>query len=202
MQVILKQSEITAALAAYMVNVLGATGVTPETLNVVYKQGRSDKNGMTAELEIEAPTYERPKADSGLQVFIVESALSSLGKAATAGNDLTSGETAVPVETTYASAALAPVAAPVEAAVEPEVLVDNLPEAKPEPEVLVYEGERRAEDRAEETTQVAERVAELDDEVAAALAEDEAADAAEAQLEEAVAAAVEPVATPGAALFS
>lgn len=57
MQITLKQSEITSAIATYLTTVLGIQNVSPETLSVVYKQGRVDKNGMTAELDIEGPSY-------------------------------------------------------------------------------------------------------------------------------------------------
>lgn len=122
MQVILKQSEITAALAMYMVNVLGATGVTPETLNVVYKQGRSDKNGMTAELEIEAPKYDKPFAVSGGETFVTGEIIE---KASVAG------------ETLQSLTSLEPDA----------IAISEEVEARSDAALTQYEGERRAEDR-------------------------------------------------------
>ena len=122
MQVILKQSEITAALAMYMVNVLGATGVTPETLNVVYKQGRSDKNGMTAELEIEAPKYDKPFVNSGGETFLSGAVI---GKASVADSGLLAGF-----------------------GVEPDAIaISEEAEARSDGALTQYEGERRAEDR-------------------------------------------------------
>lgn len=173
MQVTLKQSEITAAIAAYLTNVLGVSNVAPETLSVVYKQGRSDKNGMTAELDIEAPAYERPKQ------FVPSCAAAPevlttkvLGEDPALGNVGASSET--PTETTSVSAAQAPEAAPAEVAVEPE------------PTGLVYDGERRSEERSELVDGLPEAEPEPEvevpvelDEVAQALAEDAAAEAAE-----------------------
>lgn len=218
MQVTLKQSEITAAIAAYLTSALGVTGVSPETLSVVYKQGRSDKNGMTAELEIDAPAYNAPKlatastissatSDPVEHACVAEGSVATLLAASLAnselatelGNETVSVETAGPVSTTSASDAVAMEAAPAVVVPEAELPVDP----------PVYEGERRAVARDEvavteagvvieepvvETTPVADRVAELDDEVAAALAEDAAADLADAE------AAVQP-ATQSSALF-
>lgn len=127
MQVILKQSEITAALAAYMVNVLGATGVTPETLNVVYKQGRSDKNGMTAELEIEAPKYDKPFVVSGGETFVTGAVIE---KASVADSGLLTGF-----------------------GVEPDAIaISEEVEARSDAALTQYEGERRAEDPVTELT--------------------------------------------------
>lgn len=189
MQVTLKQSEITAAIARYLSEVLGVSGVSPETLAVVYKQGRSDKNGMTAELEIDAPAYERPKQ------FVPECAVApelvagsqttsttASASAVELGNDQ-SGETAGPGATTSVLSAQLHEPAPVVAVVDAELL----------PEVPAYEGERRAEPREELAP-----VAEANDEVAQALAEDAAAEAVEeltAAVEEA------PTAPAGEALF-
>lgn len=208
MQVTLKQSEITAAIATYLTNVLGVSNVSPDTLAIVYKQGRSDKNGMTAELEIDAPVYEAKKA------FSPDCAVDSLpvAQAAKLGN-VHSESTVTPAETTSASAApLAEVAPVAVAAVVETSLVDNLPDVAPaaEVEVPVYEGERRAVERVAEVevapvVEVAgedlpvggteARVAELEAEVAAALAEDAAADLAEASDEAA------PVTETSSALF-
>lgn len=136
MQVILKQSEITAALAMYMVNVLGATGVTPETLNVVYKQGRSDKNGMTAELEIEAPKYVKPFAVSGGETFVTGEIIE---KASVADSGLLAGF-----------------------GVEPDAIaISEETEARSDAALTQYEDERRAEERvAELNSEVTQHLAE------------------------------------------
>lgn len=179
MQVTLKQSEITAAIAAYLTNVLGVSNVAPETLSVVYKQGRSDKNGMTAELDIEAPAYERPKQFVPSCATAPALTTKALGEDPAMGNGEPKSDV-IPTETTSVSDAQAPEAAPVEVAVEPE------------PTGLVYDGERRAEERTELVDNLPEvEVPVVLDEVAQALAEDAAAEAAE-----------EPVAEPKAeALF-
>lgn len=172
MQVTLKQSEITAAIAAYLTNVLGVSNVSPETLSVVYKQGRSDKNGMTAELDIEAPAYHKAEASNprAAQAFAIDddgkvninkesvnnaslthevaarSNDHAVGQASVAGS--TVGESlgnvsaSTQTEATSASAAQAPEVAPAEAVQDPEPTVL----AEPTP---VYEGERRAEPREE-----------------------------------------------------
>lgn len=178
MQVTLKQSEITAAIAAYLTNVLGVANVSPDTLSVTYKQGRSDKNGMTAELDIEAPAYEAKKAF--VPACSDSKAALPADPAVTLGNELPSGQTLSAL--TCASAVAAPEVAPVVAAVEPSPVLTEALEtlASTTP---VYEGERRAEPR-DEVTPVADRVVELNDEVAQALAEDAAADAAEPAIEE------------------
>jgi hypothetical protein len=217
MQVTLKQSEITAAIAAYLTSALGVQGVSPETLTVTYKQGRSDKNGMTAELEIDAPAYNAPKSvtasttssatsDPADKAYVVEGAATTLlasnvantELAAELGNALTSGETAGPGSTTSASDA--PQVGLVQAVVVD--VVEPSPELPVDP-VEVYDGERRAEPRdalevAPEDLPVGgtvERVAELEDEVTAALAEDAAADLAEAEAE------AQPATTQSSALF-
>lgn len=203
MQVTLKQSEITAAIATYLTNVLGVSNVSPDTLAIVYKQGRSDKNGMTAELEIDAPVYEAKKA------FSPDCAVDSLpvAQAAKLGN-VHSESTVTPAETTSASVAPLAEVAPVADVVEP--VLEQAVLAPVEPEVPVYEGERRAVERVAEVevASVVEvagedlpvggteaRVAELEAEVAAALAEDAAADLAEASEEAA------PVTETSSALF-
>lgn len=167
MQVTLKQSEITAAIAAYLTNVLGVSNVSPETLSVVYKQGRSDKNGMTAELDIEAPAYHKPAdvqkaaevlpskvADGQLSASLThEVAARSNDHAVAASTDgaepkaeqtfaLGNASASTQTEATSASAAQAPEVAPAEAAQDPEPI--ELPDPTP-----VYEGERRAEPREE-----------------------------------------------------
>lgn len=183
MQITLKQSEITAAVAAYLTNVLGVSNVTPETLAIVYKQGRADKNGMTAELEIDAPSYERPKQHMG--------ECHPVGKISEASAETLAAATSAPL-------AVAPEVAPVVAAaeVEPSPVLTQALEVlgAAEPEVPVYDGERRAEEREPEVA--LNPVAEPEvDEVAQALAEDAAADLEEAQAEA-------PVAAPaGEALF-
>lgn len=141
MQVTLKQSEITAAIAAYLTNVLGVSNVAPETLSVVYKQGRSDKNGMTAELDIEAPAYERPKQFVPSCATAPALTTKALGEDPAMGNGEPKSDV-IPTETTSASAAQAPEVAPAEAAQDPE----QAGLADPSP---VYEGERRAEPREE-----------------------------------------------------
>lgn len=192
MQVTLKQSEITAAIAAYLTNVLGVSNVSSETLAVVYKQGRSDKNGLTAELDIEAPAYERPKslghcgqteaksvvipseATSASAAQVLEPAPAEAVLASEPSPELTEALTIIGGETAYEG----------ERRAEPrDEMVDNLPEAQPEPEVVVP---------------ASERVAELEDEIAQALAEDAAAEAAEAEAGVPVA---EVEAAPAAALF-
>lgn len=190
MQVTLKQSEITAAIARYLTDVLGVVGVSPETLAVTYKQGRSDKNGMTAELEIDAPRYEvkKPEVQKSAeeQVRQLTASISDSSLAAELGNALTSGETAGPVEITSAPSAEVQEPAPVEV----------VSEAKPSPELTealdvlanttpVYDGERRAVEREVE---VEPELLPVDDEVAQALAEDAAADLEEAAEEAAPAA--------------
>lgn len=159
MQVTLKQSEITAAIAAYLTNVLGVSNVSPETLSVVYKQGRSDKNGMTAELDIEAPAYHKPadvqKTAEVLPSKVVDGQLSAslthevaarsndnAVAASTVGESLGNASASTPTEAISASAAQAPEVAPAEVAQDPEQagLADPTP---------VYEGERRAEPREE-----------------------------------------------------
>lgn len=171
MQVTLKQSEVTAAIAAYLTNVLGVKNVSPETLSVVYKQGRSDKNGMTAELEIEAPAYVKPTEsvteEAGTQTTgtaIIEALLAPI--AGEVGNVQPSAE--IQPETTSASGAVAPEHAPVEAVAEAEQVVDT---------TTVYDGERREEQS--ETVVEQEAQAPVTDEVAQALAEDAAAEAGE-----------------------
>lgn len=165
MQVTLKQSEITAAIAAYLTNVLGVSNVSPETLSVVYKQGRSDKNGMTAELDIEAPAYHKPAdvqktaevlpskaADDPLSASLTSEVAArsndhaSIGQASVAGSSvgesLGNASASTQTEAISASAAQAPEVAPAEAAQDPEPI--ELPDPTP-----VYEGERRAEPREE-----------------------------------------------------
>lgn len=182
MQLTLKQSEITAALAAYLTNVLGVANISPETLTVVYKQGRSDKNGMTAELEIDAPKYEaKPDPYTSLS-GATGGGQSHAGKIV----NPQSGETFDPAVTT--SASVAPVAETAQAEAAPEAVVDT-----------TFEGERRAVARDVEPSNEAP----LDE----GKAEVQVADEASVQLAE-EAAAVEPAdeakpdaAPAGAALF-
>lgn len=194
MQVTLKQNEITAAIAAYLTNVLGVKNVSPETLSVVYKQGRSDKNGMTAELDIEAPAYHKVANDAPKTV---QASVAQDNTGDTAGNGLLSGFGSIQPEAISASDAQAPVDAQVVDATEPaqdapeQVLDSASPIVEPS-----YDGERRAEPREEAPVEVAS--VEVEDEVAQALAEDAKAEEAEATVvpeEEA------PVAATAAPLF-
>lgn len=217
MQVTLKQSEITAAIAAYLTNVLGVSNVSPETLSVVYKQGRSDKNGMTAELDIEAPSYH--KADTSkaktAQAFAIDddgkvnisketantaslthevaarsNDHASIGQASVAGSSVgeSLGNASASTQTEATSASAAQ--APEVAPAEAAQDPEQAGLADPSP---VYEGERRAEPREE-------RVAELKEEIEQHLAEDKPETQAEQPAAEEPAKAAEQV-TAASPLF-
>ena len=163
MQITLKQSEITAAIGLYLSSVLGVSGVNAESLAVTYKQGRSDKNGMTAELDIDAPRYERKAVE-----------------AEQPAKQQVSGETSAPVEATSALNVEPQEPAPVEVAVDPVPAFEG--ERRAEDRVALVEAEPVLEapvDLPFEPTPLTESV---EDEVAAALAEDAAAEEAEVEV--------------------